>query len=91
MNNLYNKKSIREDEEEFHNHLEKIENIFKDCVKMDFRNDDEKSFHIGFPNIIEFLLEGEIGFFNHNNKRLEEKFYEISKLLCDKGIYPFKW
>ena len=93
MNNIYNKKSVREDEEEFYNHLKKIENILKDCSKMDFRNDDDrlKSFYHGFPYIDSFLFVGEYEIFKHNNKRLEDKFYEISDLLREKGINPYTY
>ena len=51
MYKLYNKKSIRKDEEKFYKHLKKIENIIKDCVPVKLRTSYEESFHLGFPNI----------------------------------------
>ena len=70
-----------------------MENILKDCSKMDFRcnkdNDVILSFCTGFPNIDYFLSDTGFKKFKHNNKRLEDKFYEIDELLCEKRINPY--
>ena len=93
MNDIDNKKRIRENEDIFYNYLKKIENIIKDCSKMDFRcnkdNDVIVSFCAGFPNIDYFLLETEFKKFKNNNKRLEDKFYKIGELLHEKRINPY--
>ena len=91
MSNLYGEESVRENENEFYNHLQKMEIILKDCSKMDFSNDDNGYiiFHQGFPCIDSFLLETEFKKFKHNNNRLENKFYEIKDLLCEKGINSY--
>ena len=73
--------------------LKKIENINKDCSKMDFRcnkdNDVIESFCTGFPNIDYFLSDTEFKRFKHNNERLEDKFYEIGELLQETRINPY--
>ena len=91
MSNLYGEESVRENENDFYNHLKKIEIILKDCSKMDFSNDDNgyMIFRQGFPCIDNFLNESDYKIFKHNNNKLEAKFYEIKDLLCEKGINSY--